>query len=113
MRMKDYSIYFGDNEVVVTTKSPNSQYAILDVDTSYAIPRAKIVKKVETDKFVAIVTPDTDATFDSLKSQFKVVLAAGGVVESDDEQLLMICLLYTSDAADDMQCVDLGGRGSL
>ena len=21
-----------------------------------------------------------------------------------------ICLLYTSDAADDMQCVDLGGR---
>ncbi|MBO7189145.1 MAG: NUDIX domain-containing protein [Alistipes sp.] len=90
MRMKDYSIYFGDNEVVVTTKSPNSQYAILDVDTSYAIPRAKIVKKVETDKFVAIVTPDTDATFDSLKSQFKVVLAAGGVVESDDEQLLMI-----------------------
>jgi len=23
------------------------------------------------------------------------------------------CLLYTSDAADDMQCVDLGGRGIL
>ena len=22
----------------------------------------------------------------------------------------VICLLYTSDAADDMQCVDLGGR---
>ena len=22
----------------------------------------------------------------------------------------MCCLLYTSDAADDMQCVDLGGR---
>ena len=22
----------------------------------------------------------------------------------------MFCLLYTSDAADDMQCVDLGGR---
>ena len=21
-----------------------------------------------------------------------------------------VCLLYTSDAADDMQCVDLGGR---
>ena len=23
---------------------------------------------------------------------------------------LKLCLLYTSDAADDMQCVDLGGR---
>ena len=24
--------------------------------------------------------------------------------------LFIVCLLYTSDAADDMQCVDLGGR---
>ena len=24
--------------------------------------------------------------------------------------MYMTCLLYTSDAADDMQCVDLGGR---
>ena len=24
--------------------------------------------------------------------------------------LILSCLLYTSDAADDMQCVDLGGR---
>ena len=23
---------------------------------------------------------------------------------------ILLCLLYTSDAADDMQCVDLGGR---
>ena len=29
--------------------------------------------------------------------------------ETIDEQLVT-CLLYTSDAADDMQCVDLGGR---
>ena len=27
-----------------------------------------------------------------------------------DEEDVWICLLYTSDAADDMQCVDLGGR---
>ena len=26
------------------------------------------------------------------------------------EVLTVVCLLYTSDAADDMQCVDLGGR---
>ena len=24
--------------------------------------------------------------------------------------VFVVCLLYTSDAADDMQCVDLGGR---
>ena len=27
-----------------------------------------------------------------------------------DEALVMACLLYTSDAADDLLCVDLGGR---
>ena len=90
--MKDYSIYFGDTEVVVTTKSPNSKYTILDVDALFAISRAKIVKKVETDKFIAVVTPDTEATFESLKSQFKVICAAGGVVEGDDDSLLMIKL---------------------
>ena len=28
----------------------------------------------------------------------------------DIETMINFCLLYTSDAADDMQCVDLGGR---
>ena len=28
----------------------------------------------------------------------------------DMREQLLDCLLYTSDAADDMQCVDLGGR---
>ena len=88
--MKDYTIYFCDTEVVVTTKSPGSQYSILDVDSLFAISRAKVVKKVETDKFIAIVTPDSDATFESLKSQFKVVFAAGGVVQSEGDALLMI-----------------------
>ena len=88
--MKSYTIYFCDTEVVVTTESPNSQYAVLGVDASFAISCAKVVKKVETDKFIAIITPNPTATFDSLKSQFKEVFAAGGVVESECGELLMI-----------------------
>ena len=30
--------------------------------------------------------------------------------EAEKDAQLWYCLLYTSDAADDMQCVDLGGR---
>ena len=30
--------------------------------------------------------------------------------QTDRESERQTCLLYTSDAADDMQCVDLGGR---
>ena len=88
--MKSYSIYFCDTEVVVTTTPPNLQYTILDVDTSYVISCAKVIKKVETDKYVAIITPNPDATFNALKSQFKEVFAAGGVVESQKDELLMI-----------------------
>ena len=33
--------------------------------------------------------------------------------EDAEEQGLLVCLLYTSDAADDLLCVDLGGRRIL
>ena len=32
------------------------------------------------------------------------------VVNQTPSEWSPVCLLYTSDAADDMQCVDLGGR---
>ena len=38
-----------------------------------------------------------------------VALVIAGEVQVNI-RLLVSCLLYTSDAADDMQCVDLGGR---
>ena len=36
----------------------------------------------------------------------------GGLVEAegDEDEAFRACLLYTSDAADDLLCVDLGGR---
>ena len=48
---------------------------------------------------------------DSWKSQFE----ASGVFDSIETQIaglgqIPVCLLYTSDAADDLLCVDLGGR---
>ena len=90
MKMKNYSIYFGDTEVVIATKSPDARYSQLEVDSLFTISCAKIIKKVETDKFITIVTPDPEVTFESLKSQFKLVFAAGGAVESETEELLLI-----------------------
>lgn len=88
--MRSYTFFFCDTEVVVATTAPDSRYTILDVDSSFAISCAKIVKKVETDKFIAIISPNPDATFKSLQSQFKLVFAAGGAVENEDGELLMI-----------------------
>ena len=48
----------------------------------------------------------------ALKASLKPVayVKRDGKFSSMDAALLVPCLLYTSDAADDMQCVDLGGR---
>ena len=35
------------------------------------------------------------------------------VVETPAGEVPVACLLYTSDAADDLLCVDLGGRRSI
>ena len=41
----------------------------------------------------------------------KLLELAQAMVHGDAQAVLMIvCLLYTSDAADDLLCVDLGGR---
>ena len=39
-----------------------------------------------------------------------MIMAVEGVLHGSDGPLFYPCLLYTSDAADDLLCVDLGGR---
>src|SRR5680860_1679242 len=46
---------------------------------------------------------DTYATEQEIAGNTAVFIA-------DEKKVLGICLLYTSDAADDLLCVDLGGR---
>ena len=90
--MESYVIYFGDREVVITTEPPAPYYATIEADTTLSVSRAKLIKKVETDKFIAIITPEPDATFEALKRQFSVVEAAGGAVLNANGELLMIHL---------------------
>ena len=74
----------------MATAPPSPDYTTIAVESSLAIPRAKLIKKVETNKFVAIITPDPDRTFSLLQEEFVRVNAAGGVVENDCGDLLMI-----------------------
>ena len=88
--MQQYSIYFGGTEVVIATTIPASHYATIETDASLYISRAKLLKKVETDKFIAIITPNPEHTFSLLASEFKMVRAAGGVVKNHQGEVLMI-----------------------
>ena len=48
----------------------------------------------------------------NFESANNCVIATGGgiILTAQNRSLLKNCLLYTSDAADDTPCVDLGGR---
>lgn len=87
-----YTIFFGESELLITRDMPSERYDIVDAEAFSAFSQAKIVKKVETSKYVAVVTPSPELTFEALKAEFKWVEAAGGVATNVVGDLLMIHL---------------------
>ena len=87
---EQHIIYFGPSRVVICRESPSLEYHTIEADAMCHVSRAKVVKKVETYKYIAIVTPNPELTFMSLKEQFLFVEAAGGVVWNEHNELLMI-----------------------
>lgn len=88
--MKSHILYFTDARVMITDRQPAPPYTAVACDDDMSISRANIVKKVETDKFIAVVTPDPDLTLRRLLSEFVAVEAAGGVVRDFGGRVLMI-----------------------
>ena len=86
----NHTIYFGSTRLVICSELPSAEYHTLQVDDKLSVSRAKVIKKVENYKYVAILTPDVEATFEALKQEFVVVEAAGGVVDDGSGALLMI-----------------------
>lgn len=88
--MHNYSIYFGNTEVVITDTIPAPHYTIIEFEPTKTISLAKLLKKVETNKYIAIITIDPELTFSLLAKEFKVVRAAGGVVQNERGETLFI-----------------------
>ena len=87
-----YTIYFGASKLQIGSKTELADACIMHACAQEKNLRAKIIKKVELSKSVALITDDPEATFAALCREFKVVRAAGGVVTNSKGQLLMIRL---------------------
>lgn len=87
-----YTIYFGDAKLVISNALPDDCRSQLLAEDALPFSRAKVIKKVETDKFVTILSSEPEKTYRLFASQFVGVHAAGGVVESEDGSVLMIRL---------------------
>lgn len=92
LHSEEYTIYFGDAKLVITSSLPDNCDVWLWVDDDMSVSRAKVIKKVETYKFVALLSPNPKLSFEALAQQFYCVRAAGGVVVNDRGELLMILL---------------------
>lgn len=88
--MDAYTIYFADVSVVITSQPLPPSYSVMECDSDLRISRANILKKAETEKCIAVRTPDADRTMASLAAQFVQVEAAGGVAVDASGRKLMI-----------------------
>ena len=87
-----YSIHIGSSQILFVGEKPDARYTTIAVDGELSVSRAKVIKKVETDKFIAIITPQPAVTFERFAAQFVLVEAAGGAVMNERGELLMILL---------------------
>ena len=87
-----HTIYFGSSRVDICSVPPSAADCVVEVEVNMELSVAKVIKKVETDKFVTILSPDPEQTFEALAEQFIRVRAAGGVVTNSRGELLMIHL---------------------
>ena len=81
-------IYFA-HKVLILTDSP------IVVEGAYRMPsselsRANVLKIFETTNTIVVIDAMIDYYFDSFKSEFKYVEAAGGLVENEKGETLMI-----------------------
>lgn len=85
-----HTIYFGSSRVDICPVPPSAADCVVEVEANMELSVAKVIKKVESRKYVALIAQDVDEAFELFKRQFLVVEAAGGVVLNGAGELLMI-----------------------
>ena len=85
-----HTIYFGSSRVDICPVPPSAADCVVEVEVNMELSVAKVIKKVESRKYVALIAQDVDEAFELFKRQFLVVEAAGGVVLNGSGELLMI-----------------------
>ena len=73
-------------ELLFTTTAPANYYVVEDED----IPRAKVITFLENYNSVAVLSSQPKRAFEKFAEQMEWVEAAGGVVESEQGEVVMI-----------------------
>ncbi len=86
----DHTVFFADKSVVFTRVAPAGGFdVLLDADRE-SVSRTKICKILETNNSVVVVAFDPEVAWQRFAADFTQVEAAGGVVENERGEWLMI-----------------------
>ena len=84
------TIYFADKAVAFVDEKPVGPHILLRLGAGERVGREKLLKILEKQNFVAVVTPEPDAVFAAFAAEFTPVEAAGGIVVNNRGEWLMI-----------------------
>ncbi len=84
------TVYFLDKSVTFIARTDDVTRFDTVIEGSTDISRAKVVKFLDTYNHIAIISDDPQSQFEEFASEFKFVVAAGGVVIDNEGKTLMI-----------------------
>ena len=84
-------VYFADKELLFTYEAAPEGYFAVKQNGDDNFSRAKIITFLGNYNKVAVICDDLQQAFDSLANEFVWVEAAGGIVKSGDDEVVMIC----------------------
>ena len=84
------TLFFADKSVLFATELPVGAPCDVVLPRGEDFSRAKILKILEKQNFVAVFTPEPDAVFAAFAAEFTPVEAAGGIVVNNRGEWLMI-----------------------
>lgn len=84
------TIYFADKAVAFSAQEAAGPHELLRLEAGERVCRAKILKILETQNLITVVTPEPDEVFAAFAAEFTPIEAAGGVVVNGRGEWLMI-----------------------
>ena len=82
-------VWFAERELLFAAE-PREGYYVVSAEAEGPLARAKVITFLETYNSVEILSPEPLTAFEAFARQMKWVEAAGGVVESDRGEVVMI-----------------------
>src|SRR5665213_1579827 len=110
LEIETVDIVYPDQVAALRARLASRKFDLLFVNAGVKNDDRETIADVSTDEFMRVMVTNALSPMRVVETLRDLVLASGtiGIMSSGQGSIANNCLLYTSDAADDLLCVDLG-----